>query len=341
MTIVIMKNFESEDQYIEISSKSNIIIKEFMDLLSIRIPVRHFVDIIKHCGYKHNIHFNRQQLNRSYVNYIYKNGRLNKNGNLHKIEKIKEMLYDKDKLFYIDKFSEPNKILESEDINISFPRESVRTRFLYKILKINNDKYNKDIELILVGLPDKILRYNQSLIIEEDKPGDLRCNKHDFFPDILQSYIYLKSKFSVLHMPVSKKVGPFDTRSTYDDSYQTSLDEMFDESILNPNDYDKNTNIFFEIHHQKEILRVYIKDPRLPINIDNKVMELGIYCDNNIEEFLKKNIEIFLDIIIGAIDNDHYDDFGKCKLCRRNICPINLLRYHSRLGLKRVKNVEK
>ena len=129
--------------------------------------------------------------------------------------------------------------------NIDFARESVNSRLILR---------NKDVELILIGRPDKISRYDKYLFVSDDKyPSNIFDYKYKKYPDydhLFQVLIYLKSEFSVSFRPTTKKIDVSDLSSD-----QTTIDHHFG---ITSTHY--NSPEWFKMPHQAKVWVINIRD---------------------------------------------------------------------------------
>jgi hypothetical protein len=323
MTINFIKNGIKNE--IKIDTYDNITIKYFRDLLSIRTQVTDFVPFIAHCRYRYDYpyYIKRPDPEKSYFiserkyyeisRYTY----VKKSRDVHRIEKIKEVINPK-----IEEFDgrEFDRILpRSEEDIVNIPRDRTYSRLSVIDIK-------KNIELILVGRPDKISRIDKNLIIEEDKPGNLFDYAYNPFEfHILQASVYIKSKFSYKFRPSCGKVGICDTSSYVN---QPTISQAWNNEPVIVNDYDRNDRAFFDIPHQKKMLIINIKDPKFQQDIENNAVAiLAMEYDNKIERYLNENLSIYMNMISASIYGNHYDNFNKCNLCLYIKCPIRLIRH--------------
>lgn len=323
MAINFIKN--GKENKIRIDTNDNITIKYFTNLISIRTQVTDFVSFISHCRYgsKYPYFIKIPEVESSYyhsqLEHYNNDDRVHtlKFRDVHQIEKIKEISNNKIPYFDYREFCRALPSIEEDIINI--PREGIYSR----LSTINK----KNVELILVGRPDKVLRVGKNLIVEEDKPGNLFDYAYNPFAfHILQAATYIKSKFSYMFRPTCGKVGRCDASKYV--GQRTISEAWLNEPVI-VNDYDRDNNDFIDIHHQKKILKIIIKDPKFSPNIEkNTVAIFQKEYDDNIEKFLYANISVFMTMITSSIHGNHFDNFNKCNLCSYISCPIRLIRHN-------------
>ncbi len=312
-------------------------IKIFENLLSVRFQAKEFALLMTYCKYRAPFydvyikHLVEPEINDSYIaskrEYTIKNDIRYypvKSGSLcHAIEKKKEMETGK---IEMPTKKELRQTLPDTKKDIELPRDDIYSR-----LSFIKKTYRGDMEVILTGRPDKILRKSEYLIIEEDKssndPFNYVKNKDLFLPFILQTLVYANSRLSIFR-PVTKKVGKCDSSQ-----YINQLD-IFQAWDNNPgsiiiNDYDRGNEEFFDIPCKKKILKINIKDSRFIQNIeDNIAVKIEIEYNKEIENYLRLNLLNFMNLILRTIDGNHPDKFRECSRCRRITCQIRELRYN-------------
>lgn len=143
---------------------------------------------------------------------------------------------------------ELHNILSNITTDIDFARESVNSRLILR---------NKDVELILIGRPDKISRCDKHLLILDDKYSpnifDYKYKKCPDYDHLFQVLIYLNSEFSVSYRPTIEKIDISDIPTD-----QTTLDHHFGTAISNNGNY--NSRDWFKIPHRVKVWVVNIRD---------------------------------------------------------------------------------
>ncbi len=298
---------------IYIETAEGIRIKEHKDLLSIRTNVTDFVDFFSYCRYGHQYLIRLPgNVSKSYIktyNELISQHRYGvESVNIHTIEK------NRDNGRYITK-EELNKILPDEQKDIIFRREMAYSRFLFK-------SKDGDREIILVGEPDRLSRENGNIIVVEDKPGNWHYYRdYPYSSYVLQAAIYAYSKFSLEIRPTINKVGENDNIDVNDITYQRKLD--FVDAISDTKyDYDGNKK-FFDMPHKKKILRINIRDPKFPEDIeDNLVITFDVDIDKYFSNYIINNFENFTNIL-SIIITKSGNGLLKCRHCRYvGYCPM-------------------
>lgn len=261
----------------------------------------------------------------------------------------KEEKKDKEKVIPLTK-RELDSVLPDRQYNIEFAREHIFSKLSYSI-----NKDNKDILLILTGRPDKLLRKDEFLVIEEDKfpknPFIYTNIKNPFDNHILQSLVYLNSKFSIVSNSPKKEMDQHINRHNIDDdvgnnqsdkdTYQKTINMFFDMTEKDEKDekdkkYEKdkwykegdfryqNVDDWFDVPHQKKKWIINIRDSES--DIENNIVKTfeGIQNDND-SIYLQKKMTRFIKIILGGEQKHHHDNFKKCIPCEyADICRFSL-----------------
>ena len=232
----------------------------------------------------------------------------------------KEEKKDKEKIIPLTK-EELNNALPDRKINVEFTRENIFSK-----LSSSMSKDNKDIQLILTGRPDKLLRKDEFLIVEEDKfpknPFIYVDRKHPFDSHILQSLIYLNSKFSITSNSPKKEIDRH-INNTINTSQGTI--NMFFDMVKEDNYHYQNINDWFDIPHQKKKWIVNIRDFQSQ-DIENNIVKTfeGIQNEND-EIFLQEKITRFVSIVLSDEQRYHHGNFKKCIPCEyADICKFSL-----------------
>lgn len=158
--------------------------------------------------------------------------------------------------------------------NIEFAREDIHTRLLAPI-KIGAQKT----AVLIYGRADKIMRNNQTLIVQDDKfPANLKKYQERFEPfddQKLQALTYLNSQFA-------------------------------DNSTMNPDDW-------FDIPHNEKAWIIQIRDK----NNNNKPFKIFKGIQNEAaQNYLLSSINRFASLVLGKEERKHHNIAAKCKPCR-------------------------
>ena len=225
----------------------------------------------------------------------------------------KEEKKDKEKVIPLTK-EELSNVLPDRNIDVEFTREHIFSKLSYSI-----SKNNKDIRLILSGRPDKLLRKDEFLIIEEDKfpknPFIYIDRKNPFDNHILQSLIYLNSKFSITHNSPKKEIDRQNTQCTIN---------MFFDMVKEDNYHYQNVNDWFDIPHQKKKWIVNIRN--FQSKDDNNIVKTfeGIQNENDII-YLQEKMSRFISLVLSNEQRYHHGNFKKCIPCEyADICKFSL-----------------
>jgi CRISPR/Cas system-associated exonuclease Cas4 (RecB family) len=182
--------------------------------------------------------------------------------------------------------------------NITFNREDIITKLFYKT-KIDA----RDIDLILTGRADKVLREDGYLIVHEDKfprnPLDYKRKSAPFNSQILQALIYLNSKF--------KKIATMEDMWTCQDI----------QNLI-------NINKSFEIPHNNKKWIINIRDKNA--EVDNNIVKTfdGIQTDQD-RIYLEGNLYRFIGLVLGKSEKIHHGNTRKCVPCEyASICRFSL-----------------
>ena len=189
----------------------------------------------------------------------------------------KEAEYEKDHFRFV--------ILSQQELantykDVEFPRENIYTRYLAKI------KYDdKNLQMLIIGRADKIMRSKGTLIIEESKYPERKekyLEKFEPYEDQkLQALLYLNSHFS-------------------------------EDGSLFAEDGSLNSESWFDIPHKNKVWIVNIKDRKTRKNV--KTFE-GLQT-NEAEDFLKEKLNRFALVILGQLEPEHHRSIKKCLSCR-------------------------
>lgn len=228
------------------------------------------------------------------------------------IEKIKPVTKD-----------ELSIILPDKRNNVEFVREHIFSKLIYSTIK-----NNKNIQLILTGRPDKLLRKDEFLIVEEDKfprnPFIYIDKKNPFDSYILQSLIYLNSKFSIIHSSAKKDIERYmNDNKTIIDTSQGTINMFFD--MVNENNSFQNVDDWFDIPHQKKKWIINIRNSESGDTDNNIVKKFeGIQNDDD-EIFLHEKISRFISLVSNNEQRYHHGNFKKCIPCEyADICKFSL-----------------
>lgn len=229
-------------------------------------------------------------------------------------------------------------VLPNKQNDVEFTREHIFSKLSYSI-----SKDNKDIRLILTGRPDKLLRKDGFLIVEEDKfpknPFIYVDMKSPFDNHILQSLIYLNSKLSITSNFPKKEINQYinqnntvnDTVNTYQGTINMFFDMVNDESNYQNvcRKYsalaDYCLDDWFDIPHLKKKWIVNIRNPESEDTENNIVKTFeGIQNDND-EIFLQEKMSRFISLVLDKEQRYHHGNFKKCIPCEyADICKFSL-----------------
>ncbi len=242
----------------------------------------------------------------------------------------KEEKKDKEKVIPLTK-EELNQALPNKQANVEFTREHIFSKLTYSM-----SKDNKNIQLILTGRPDKLFRKDELLIVEEDKfpknPYLYVDRKYPFDNHLLQSLIYLNSKFSLTsnnkaNMDIEKNLE----KNTIKTSQCTinmffDIDQQLKLNYVNKNDSGEYIKQWFEIPHKKKKWIVNIRDFESGDKENNIVKRFEGIQDENDEIFLQEKITRFISIIADNEQRYHHGNFKKCIPCEySDICKFSLI----------------
>lgn len=232
----------------------------------------------------------------------------------------KEEKKDKEKVIPLTK-EELNNALPDRKTNVEFTREHIFSKLSYSI-----SKDNKDIRLILSGRPDKLLRKDEFLIVEEDKfpknPFIYVDRKNPFDSHILQSLIYLNSKFSITSSSPKKEIDRH-INNTINTSQGTI--NMFFDMVKEDNYRYQNVNDWFDIPHQKKKWIVNIRNSQSQDTENNIVKTFEGIQNENDEIFLQEKMSRFVYLTLGDEQRYHHGNFKKCIPCEyADICKFSL-----------------
>lgn len=213
-------------------------------------------------------------------------------------------------------------VLPNKQNDIEFVREHIFSKLSYSM-----SRDNKNIQLILTGRPDKLLRKDEFLIVEEDKfpknPFGYINRKSPFDSHILQSLIYLNSKFSITHNSPKKEIDQYINKNNTVNTSQGTIDMFFD--MVKENSNYQNVNDWFDIPHLKKKWIVNIRNSDSG-NIEDNIVKTfeGIQNEND-EIFLQEKMSRFVSIILGDVERYHHGNFKKCIPCEyADICKFSL-----------------
>lgn len=233
----------------------------------------------------------------------------------------KEEKKDKEKVKPITK-EELSIALPDKQKSIEFTREHVFSKLSYSM-----SKYNKDMQLILTGRPDKLLRKDEFLIVEEDKfpknPFIYINRKNPFDSHILQSLIYLNSKFSIKSSSPKKEIGRYINRNNTVDTSQGTINMFFD-MVKEDSSY-QNVNDWFDIPHLKKKWVVNIRNSESGYTENNIVKTFEGIQNENDEIFLQEKMSRFVSLVLDNEQRYHHGNFKKCIPCEyADICKFSL-----------------
>lgn len=233
----------------------------------------------------------------------------------------KEEKKDKEKVKPITK-EELSVALPDKQKSIEFTREHVFSKLSYSM-----SKDNKDIQLMLTGRPDKLLRKDEFLIVEEDKfpknPFIYVYRKNPFDSHILQSLIYLNSKFSIVHNSPKKEIDRYINRNNTVNTSQGTINMFFD--MVNENSSYHNVNDWFDIPHLKKKWIVNIRNSESGDTKNNIVKTFEGIQNENDEIFLQEKMSRFVSLVMDNDQRYHHGNFKKCIPCEyADICKFSL-----------------
>ncbi len=233
----------------------------------------------------------------------------------------KEEKKDKEKIKPITK-EELSVALPDKQKSIEFTREHVFSKLSYSM-----SKDNKDIQLLLTGRPDKLLRKDEFLIIEEDKfpknPFIYINRKNPFDSHILQSLIYLNSKFSITSSSPKKEINRYINQNNTVNTSQRTINMFFD--MVKENSSYQDINDWFDIPHLKKKWIVNIRNSESGDTEDNIVKTFEGIQNENDEIFLQEKISRFVSIVLDKEQRYHHGNFKKCIPCEyADICKFSL-----------------
>lgn len=233
----------------------------------------------------------------------------------------KEEKKDKAKIKPITK-EELSIVLPNKQNNVEFVREHIFSKLSYSINKDNND-----IRLILTGRPDKLLRKDEFLIVEEDKfpknPFIYINRKNPFDSHILQSLVYLNSKFSITSGSPKKEINQYINHNNTAGTYQGTINMFFD--VANENSSYHDVNDWFYIPHIKKKWIVNIRNSEYGDIEDNIVKTFEGIQDENDEIFLQEKMSRFISLVLNKEQRYHHGNFKKCIPCEyADICKFSL-----------------
>ena len=234
----------------------------------------------------------------------------------------KEEKKDKEKVKPITK-EELSVALPDKQKSIEFTREHIFSKLSYSI-----SKDNKDIQLILTGRPDKLLRKDEFLIVEEDKfpknPFIYVNRKSPFDSHILQSLIYLNSKFSITSSFPKKEINRYINHDVKINTSQGTINMFFD-MAKEDNYHYQNVNDWFDIPHLKKKWIVHIRNSESE-DIKNNIVKTFEGIQNEDDEiFLQEKISRFVSLVLDNEQRYHHGNFKKCIPCEyADICKFSL-----------------
>lgn len=233
----------------------------------------------------------------------------------------KEEKKDKEKVKPITK-EELSVALPDKQKSIEFTREHIFSKLSYSI-----SKDNKDIQLILTGRPDKLLRKDEFLIVEEDKfpknPFTYVNRKSPFDSHILQSLIYLNSKFSITSSFPKKEIDMYINQNDTINSSQRTIN-MFFEIVKEDSSY-QDVSDWFDIPHLKKKWVVNIRNSESGNTEDNIVKTFEGIQNENDEIFLQEKMSRFVSLVLDNEQRYHHGNFKKCIPCEyADICKFSL-----------------
>ncbi len=268
----------------------------------------------------------------------------------------KEEKKDKEKVKPITK-EELSVALPDKQKSIEFTREHVFSKLSYFM-----SKDNKDIQLILTGRPDKLLRKDEFLIVEEDKfpknPFIYVNRKNPFDSHILQSLIYLNSKFSIKSSSPKKEIDRYINRNNTVNTSQGTINMFFDmvkedSSYQNVNKHIKQQSAvtqtangsrrkptgttdtvcdavysqttWFDIPHLKKKWVVNIRNSESGDTENNIIKTFEGMQNENDEIFLQEKMSRFVSLVLDSEQRYHHGNFKKCVPCEyADICKFSL-----------------
>jgi hypothetical protein len=191
----------------------------------------------------------------------------------------KEVEYEKEHFEFVPITQEELKNINGE---IEFTREGIYTRYL-EVLKFDKQNLN----LLIYGRADKIMRSKGMLIVEESKYPE----KKDKYLEIYEPYEDHKLQILL---------------------YLNSL--FTDNGSMNPEEW-------FDIPHKKKAWIVNIKDKETGKSI--KIFK-GVQ-NKEAKRFLKEKINRFALIVVGKMEPEHHQNINKCRSCRQTDCEYRLI----------------
>lgn len=234
----------------------------------------------------------------------------------------KEEKKDKEKVKPLTK-EELCQALPDRQTNVEFTREHIFSKLIYSM-----SKDNKNIQLIITGRPDKLLRKDEFLIVEEDKfpknPFIYIDRKNPFDSHILQSLIYLNSKFSITSN--NFKTVEKNEKNTIKTSQSTIMMyyDMVDSSHDNQN-IGHNIDNWFDIPHQKKKWVINIRNFESTDKESNIIKTFEGTQEENDEIYLHEKISRFASIVLGKVERYHHGNFKKCIPCEYSgMCKFSL-----------------
>lgn len=158
--------------------------------------------------------------------------------------------------------------------NIEFARENVHTRLLVPTSLGPNKT-----AVLIHGRADKIMRSNQTLMVQEDK-----------FPSNLQKYQAL--------------FEPFESQKLQALAYLNS--QFADSPSMDPDNW-------FDIPHSEKSWVIQIRDK----NNGNKPFKIFRGTQNEAaQDYLASSIERFARLVLGKEERKHHNSPSRCKPCR-------------------------
>ena len=245
----------------------------------------------------------------------------------------KEEKKDKEKVKPITK-EELSVALPDKQKSIEFAREHIFSKLSYSM-----SKDNKDIRLLLTGRPDKLLRKDEFLIVEEDKfpknPFIYIDRKSPFDSHILQSLIYLNSKFSITFSSPKKEIDRYINQNNTINTSQGTINMFFD--MVNEDSSYQNVDRkystladyclddWFDIPHLKKKWIVNIRNSESRDTENNIVKTFEGIQNENDEIFLQEKMSRFVSIVLDNEQRYHHGNFKKCIPCEyADICKFSL-----------------
>lgn len=284
------------------------------DVLTIRCPTSEFIFGMTYCEYKIPFYIEGKEPPKHKESEIRKAV-----GSIHHAKEEKK-----------EKYSGRVKPITSEELrqalpdkqnNIEFIRERIFSR-LYYPTKIDD----KNIQLILTGRPDKILRQDECLIVEEDKfptnPFIYIGKMNPFNSQKLQVLVYLNSQFSIMRKPVHLRDYKVLNGKYGDpiDPGQSTIDTCFNIETVVDN---YNPENWFDIACQK---KKWIINIRRTENNENNIVKKfeGLQSDED-KTYLDDKLLRFTGIILDKREKIHHNNFKKCIPCEyATVCKFSL-----------------